>query len=279
MNSEKDDDPGPELVLRAVGGDTAAFEALMIAFRRRLRGVIRRMVGHREDTDDLVQETVMRAWEAIGSFRGDAGFGTWLCAIGIRLSIDHLRRQRLWRTEAQVVYSNECFKSDELQSEVMAVFADPAFAYEAREHIAYCFTCVGRSLQPEQQAVLVMREVLGTSAREAAQALGITDSVMRHHLASARDEMQSRYEGLCSLVGKGGVCYQCKGLREATPAGRRGGAIPSVVDLHARLAVVRGADIDTGASQTLHDLFWRRTKELEDGGRGSPIAETECGQG
>lgn len=123
-----------------------------------------------------------------------------------------------------------------------------------------------------------MREVLGLSGREAAQALGITDSVMRHHLASARGEMAQRFDGLCSLVNKRGVCYQCKGLREATPAARRGGAIPPVADLDARLAIVRGAEIDAGASQMLHDLFWRRTKELEDSGRGNPIAETDCGR-
>lgn len=124
-----------------------------------------------------------------------------------------------------------------------------------------------------------MREVLGLSAHEAARALGITESVMRHHLAAARSEMTERFEGLCSLVNKGGVCYQCKGLREATPAERQGAAIPPVASLDARIAVVRGADIDSGASQLMHDLFWRRTKELEDSGRGSPIAETQCGKG
>jgi RNA polymerase sigma-70 factor (ECF subfamily) len=274
-----DDEPSHhELILRAAAGDAAAFEALMVVFRPRLRSVIRRLVGHPDDTDDLVQESALRAWESIGSFRAESGFGTWLCAIGIRQAIDHLRRQKAWRAEAQIVYSNECFKSEELQSEVIAVCSDPAFVYEAREHIAYCFTCVGRSLAPEEQAVLVMREVLGLSGREAAHALGITDSVMRHHLASARDAMSQRFDGLCSLVNKGGVCYQCKGLREATPAERQGGAIPSVADMESRLAVVRSADIDTGASQMLHDIFWRRTKELEDSGRGSPVAETDCGQ-
>lgn len=267
-----------ELALRAAAGDHGAFEALLLICRPALRRVIRRLVGHPDDTEELVQESVLRAWESIATFRGEARFGTWLCAIGTRQALDHLRRQKAWRVEAQVVYSNECFKSEALQSEVMAVFADPAFAYEAREHIAYCFTCVGRSLTPERQAVLVMREVLGLSAHEAAHALGITESVLRHHLSAARDEMNVRFESLCSLVNKGGVCYQCKGLREATPAERQGGPIPPVQTLDARLDVVRGADIDSGASQALHDLFWRRTKEIEDSGRGSPIAETECGR-
>jgi RNA polymerase sigma-70 factor, ECF subfamily len=267
-----------ELALRAAAGAHSAFEALLLICRPALRGVIRRMVGHPDDTEELVQEAVLHAWESIATFRGEASFGTWLCAIGIRQALDHLRRQKAWRAEAQVVYLNECFKSEALQSEVLAVFADPAFAYEAREHIAYCFNCVGRSLEPEQQAVLVMREVLGLSAREAARALGITESVMHHHLAAARSEMSERFEGLCALVNKGGVCYQCKGLREATPQERQGGPIPPVPTLDARLDVVRGADVDHGASQMLHDLFWRRTKELEDSGRGSPTAETDCGR-
>ena len=277
--NDKENIPQHELTLRAAAGDQTAFDALVLEARPKLRGVIRRMVSHPEDTDELVQESVIHAWRSMSSFRGEASFGTWLCAIGIRQALDHLRRQKAWRTEAQVVYANECFKSEELQSEVMAVFANPAFAYEAKEHIAFCFTCVGRSLSPEQQAVLVMREVLGMTGREAAHALGITEPVMRHHLAAARSAMQERFEGLCSLVNKGGVCYQCKGLRDATPAERHGASIPPVETLEARLAVVRGADIDSGASQLLHDVFWRRTKELEDCGRGSAIEATECGKG
>lgn len=151
--STENERPHHELTLRAVAGDATAFEALAVEFRPRLRGVIRRMVGHPEDTDDLVQESLVRAWEAMASFRVEASFGTWLCAIGIRLAVDHLRRNKAWRTEAQVIYSNECVKSDALRSEVIAVIADPAFTYEAKEHIAYCFSCVGRSLAPEEQAV------------------------------------------------------------------------------------------------------------------------------
>jgi RNA polymerase sigma-70 factor (ECF subfamily) len=121
---------------RAVADDEAAFEALLAKFKPQLRSVIRRMVGHPDDTDDLVQESALRAWESFGTFRGDSAFGTWLCAIGIRAAIDHLRQQKTWRAQAHVAYSNECFKDEQLQSEVMAVIADPAFTYEAKEHVA-----------------------------------------------------------------------------------------------------------------------------------------------
>jgi RNA polymerase sigma-70 factor (ECF subfamily) len=267
-----------DLVLRACAGDQTAFEALLLEHQPKLRSVIRRMVGHPEDTDDLVQESIIRAWNSLGSFRRDASFGTWLCSIGVRQAIDHLRKKKRWRVEAQVVYSNECFKSPELQAEVIGVLSDPAFVYEAEEHIAYCFTCVGRSLPPEDQAVLVLREVMGMTAREAASALGITDSVLRHRLTSARNEMEQRYEGLCSLVNKRGVCYQCKGLRDATPAPRQGRDLTQLRDLDERLDIVRRANVDEGATQAMHDLFWRRTKELEESGRGSPIPESDCGK-
>jgi len=267
-----------EQVLRAAAGDRQAFDALLLEHRARLRGVIRRMIGHPEDTEDLVQDSILRAWESIKSYRGDAAFGTWLCAIGLRQAIDHLRAQKRWRTESQIAYSNECARSDTLGAEVMSVISDPAFAYEAEEHIAYCFTCVGRSLPPEEQAVLVAREVMGLTAPEAAKALGVTDAVLRHRLSAARSEMERRYEGLCSLVNKRGVCYQCEGLRSATPEPRQGAATPRIRDLDERLRIVRRMDVDRGASQAMHDLFWRRTKEFEDTGRGSTVPESGCGE-
>jgi RNA polymerase sigma-70 factor (ECF subfamily) len=120
---------------------------------------------------------------------------------------------------------------------------------------------------------------MGMTAREAASALGITDSVLRHRLTSARNEMEQRYEGLCSLVNKRGVCYQCKGLRDATPTPRQGRDVTLLRDLDERLDIVRRANVDEGATQAMHDLFWRRTKELEESGRGSPIPESDCGKG
>ncbi len=275
------DDPGDtqqDLVLRAVAGDASAFEALMLAHRGRLRALVRRLVGHPEETEDVMQETMIRAWQGLSGFRGESAFGTWLCAIGVRQALDHLRQQKPWRAEAQIVYSNECAKTLALQDEVMAVLSDPAFVYDAREHIAYCFCCVGRSLPPEQQAALILRELMGMTGREAAKALQTSESVLRHRLSSARKHMQASFDGLCSLVSKQGVCYQCKGLREATAQSRRGEAIPAIADFDARCQLAREADIDSGVSQALHDLFWRHTAALEHSGQGSPIPQSDCGQ-
>ncbi|NNG05082.1 MAG: RNA polymerase sigma factor [Inquilinus sp.] len=270
------DDAG--LVDRAQAGDRAAFETLVDRNRRPLRAVVRRLVGVPEDTDDLVQETLLRAWQGFSGFRGESAFGTWLCAVGTRLALDHLRRQRRWRVDAQVVYGNECYADEAMKAEVVGAIGSPDFMFEAREHIAYCLTCVGRSLPPEQHAALTLRDMAGMSNREAAAALGVTQSVLRHHLARAREAMTQAFEGLCSLVNKQGVCYQCKGLREATPEPRRGPPIPAIDLFLRRIEVARGADIDAGASQAMHDLFWRRTAVQEAAGSGTDTPAALCGQ-
>lgn len=256
--------------------DRAAFDRLTTDARPRLAATIRRLVGHPDDTDELIQQTLLKAWERRDSFRGDSGFATWLCAIGGNLALDHLRAAKRWRTRAQVAYANECRRDEDLAAEVGQVFATPDFTYDVNEHIAYCFACVGRSLNPEEYAAVVLREIMGLSNREAARCLGVSESVLRHRLAAGRGVMTDAFEGLCSLVNKQGVCYQCKGLRELAGEHRRGPLPPEALDLDSRLALVAQAR-DDGRTKALHDLFWRRTAAIERQGTGHTDAQ-DCGK-
>jgi RNA polymerase sigma-70 factor (ECF subfamily) len=187
-----------------------------------------------------------------------------------------LRSRKRWRPAAQVAYAHACLERADLGSEVGAVLAAPDFAYEVREHIAFCFTCVGRSLEPEEQAALLLTEVLELKGREGASALEMSESVFRHTLAAARRKMTATYEGLCSLVNKEGVCYQCKGLRDGTPASRRGDEPPTLHNLEDRSDLVRDSNVDSGVSQRLHDLFWRRIEEIEEDAHDAEVPLVDC---
>jgi RNA polymerase sigma-70 factor, ECF subfamily len=266
------------LVARAQAGDRRAFDRLAAEALPQVRGVVRRMVGHPDDSDDVVQEALARAWQSIGGFRGDAKFSTWLTSIAARLAVDLLRRQKRWRAEAQIAYSNLCFTEPEYQGEVIGAVSAPDLAFEVREHIAYCFACVGRSLPPDEQAALVLSDVVDMSDRESAKVLGVSESVFRHRLAAARQAMRDRYEGLCALVSKTGVCHQCKGLMEVAPIAKRGGPLPDVADFAERCAIVREANFADGSTSQLHDIFWRRTKEIEEAGAGAVVPLGDCGQ-
>lgn len=256
-----DDDPG--LVARAVGGDRDAFDALVRPALASLETYVRRMVGDPEETRDLVQDTLLRAFESIAEFRGDARFKTWLFAIGTRRALDHLRARGRWSPEAQEQVRKHLYQTlgpAGVREQVMG--AD--YRFDAHEHIAFCFTCVARSLDPEEQAALILVEVVELANREAARAMGLTESTLRHRLASAREQMHTRFEGLCALVNKKGVCHQCAGLRQQAAEDRRGPTVPDIGSVESadekhrvRLAIVRSADVHRGGMQGFHDAFWR----------------------
>lgn len=140
------------------------------------------------------------------------------------------------------------------------------------------FTCVGRPLPPEQQAALVLREVMGFASDEAARALGLTESVLRHHRTSARGEMQRRFEGLCSLVDKEGVCYQCRGPREATPAPRQGAPNLLVRDFDQRCAIVRRPTSTRAPARRCTAPSGGGPSNSRTAVVGSTVMESDCGR-
>lgn len=156
-----------------------------------------------------------------------------------------------------------------MAGELGAQLMDPALEFDAREHIAFCFSCVGRSLPFEQQAALITRDVFDLSNQEAADVLGVSHSVLRHALSEARSQMQSHYAGLCSLVSKQGICYQCVGLRSFVPGERQGAEVPDLAasdqdaSYRRRLAVVRSAPTQAPAMRNLQQLIVAHLEAVE----------------
>jgi RNA polymerase sigma-70 factor (ECF subfamily) len=154
--------------------------------------------------------------------------------------------------------------------------SQPDFVFETREHIAFCFACLGRTLPPEEQAALLLREVLGFTAMEAARILSVSEPVFRHRLAAARRAMAESFEGLCQLINKSGPCWQCRGLRELAPEKNRGEDLvqiqvrPGVAVspenlLEARLEIVRHADLEEGRTRVIHEQFFANLTRREEG--------------
>jgi RNA polymerase sigma-70 factor (ECF subfamily) len=259
------------LIAAAVAGDRASFDALVAPHLGTLRGFVHRMIGHPDDAADLVQESLVRALTGLSGFREGARFSTWLCSIAAHTCIDHLRREKRWRPYSQAYAEQACAGSPEMRQEILNLVAAPEFSFDAHEHIAACFTCVARSLPPSQEAALVLREIFEYSNQEAADALGVSEPVLRNHLAAARASMEKTFEGLCALVNKQGICHQCAGFRNVAGEGRKGppvepiGAPESSADerFRRRLAIVRASPFADGVSKKLHDLLFDRIRRQE----------------
>ncbi len=259
------------LIKAAARGDAHAFTLLTKPCIPSLRSLTYRMAGHPDDAEDLQQESLLRAFTQLENFRGESSFKTWLFAIATHVCLDYVRSRRRWRDNAKVHAQQACRQSDVLRAEMSETVSAPSFKFDVGEHIAFCFTCVARSLPPEQEAAIILREVFELSNDEAAKMIGVTESVLRHHLEASRKQMEASYEGLCALVNKNGVCYQCKELRDLAPEAQRGppaaaigkdGDSPTERFRH-RLRIVRESPLESGKSRPLHDLIFRRIDAAE----------------
>ena len=263
------------LIEKAREGDSIAIGSLVEPWRKPLFGYIYRMVMLRQDAEDLLQDVLVRVLEGIRTYRGEARFKSWLFGIATHVCLDHLRAKKRWRVEAQLIGEQESKANPESLENLQNLMQQPEFSFEIREHIAFCFSCIARTLPPEEQAAVMLKEVLGFTSGEAAGILAVSEPVFRHRLSSARAKMTQDYEGLCALINKSGLCYQCSGLRAVAPEGHRG---PDLVQIEvapgvamnaenlfdARLAIVREADLATGRSKVLHDVFYSRLAEREE---------------
>lgn len=240
--------------------DEATFAERVERALPRLRSVARRMMHDAHDAEDVVQEAMLKATSARGEHRGEAALETWLHTIVARTAIDHLRARKRFRTQVMI---DAC--DPRAGRALLPIFEDASVSFDVREHIAFCFGCVGRTLEPEESVALVLCEVAGLSNDEAARACGVTESVLRHRLSVARASMTAEFEGLCALVRKDGPCHQCSTLRELAPEGRRGPALPAMpLSLDDRLAITREASIDGTAYDALRAHFEAVSRAMND---------------
>jgi RNA polymerase sigma-70 factor (ECF subfamily) len=256
-----------ELLARARTGDRTAFDAMAAPHLPRLRSFLHRLVAHPDDAEDLAQDAMLQAFRKLAGFRGDAAFSTWLFTIAHRLALTHLRtcKQR-WPATIQLEMHDRAASSAEFGAELAGEMSRPEFRYEVAEHIAYCFSCIARSLDPEDSAALILREVLDLPNREAARIADLSESAFRHRLAAARRTMTEAFDGLCALINKQGACHQCSTLRGLCPPDRQGPPVEPLGDvttgdpdalLDRRLDAVRGADVVAGSTARMHAVMLR----------------------
>ncbi|MBK7390558.1 MAG: sigma-70 region 4 domain-containing protein [Bacteroidetes bacterium] len=85
-------------------------------------------------------------------------------------------------------------------------------AFEIKEHITFCLTCISKSLPLEQQLCMLLKEVYDFKVSEIAEILQTTEAMIKYYLHTSRAKMVHIYEGRCALINKEGTCHQCSEL-------------------------------------------------------------------
>jgi RNA polymerase sigma-70 factor (TIGR02960 family) len=185
---------GDPVVEAARAGDEPAFAELVGRHRRELHVHCYRMLGSFEEAEDLVQETFLRAWRGRERFEGGPGFRAWLYRIATNACLDALRssrrRVRSLHSVAEVPWLQPY--PDRLLDELAPSDTEPDAVVVARERIELTFLAVIQLLPPRQRAVLILRDVLGWSAREAAELLETTVAAANSALQRARATLRER---------------------------------------------------------------------------------------
>jgi RNA polymerase sigma-70 factor (ECF subfamily) len=181
-----------ELVKRVQGGDKTAFDLLVRKYQHRIGAVIGRFVPDYAESQDIAQETFIRAFRAIGNFRGDAQFYTWLYRIAVNTAKNHLvaskRRppssdveaeEAEHYTGAQRLHDFDTPEHEMLRQEI---------AREVGETVA--------ALPEELRQAITLRELEGLSYEEIAETMDCPIGTVRSRIFRAREAIDARLRPL-----------------------------------------------------------------------------------
>jgi RNA polymerase sigma-70 factor (ECF subfamily) len=182
-------------------------------FQGELKSFILRMTTSVQDSEDIVQDTYLKAQSKIHTFRGESSLKTWIFSIASNLAKDMLKSKQRWPENVTDICKDAALSNPQFFREALHIReTSPQGQFEIKEHIALCFTCVSKSLPLEQQLALLLKEVYGFKVKEIAQIIDQTEAMVKYYLHVGRSEMIEVFDQRCSLINKQGICYQCTEL-------------------------------------------------------------------
>lgn len=170
-----------------VAGDPDAFGVLFQRHRDRLWAVAIRTLGDPEEAADALQDAMIAAFRRASSFRGDSAVTTWLHRIVVNAALDRMRRRASRPTASG---------QDDDALDALATTGQPLSDPSGKSDTAMDVTAALRRLVPEQQAALVLVDMLGYSIADAAEVLGVSEGTVKSRAARGRARLLPRLEHL-----------------------------------------------------------------------------------
>ncbi len=202
FEAEKPVDSDAALVERAVAGDQKAFELLVIKYQRRIQRLIGRMVRDVDLVEDIAQETFIRAFRALGQFRGEAQFYTWLYRIAVNTA-----KKALMELKRNPTISENSFKSGDddetspLENELTS--SETPEAVLAGKQITEMVSAAMLALPEELRQAITLREIEGLSYEEISEMMNCPIGTVRSRIFRAREAISERVRPLLeSQMGK-----------------------------------------------------------------------------
>ncbi|MCC6372423.1 MAG: RNA polymerase sigma factor [Bacteroidia bacterium] len=181
--------------------------------RPHLKSYILRITASMADTEDIVQDSYIKASLKLDTFKGDSTVKTWIFTIASNIAKDNLRAKKRWPETVTDICREKALNNPDYFPEIANLMhTSPQAQFEIKEHITFCLTCISKSLPLEQQICILLKEVYDFKVSEIVEIIESTEAMVKYYLHTSRSKMTNVYEGRCALINKEGTCHQCSEL-------------------------------------------------------------------
>ena len=178
-----------QLIEKAKSGDPSAFNQLVVAYRKRILGIISRLIGRPEDVEDVAQEVFVRLYYSLDQLRSADVFEPWLYRLTVNAAYDYLRRiKRRHESRMADMSETQVLMADSVAGGKKSVEEDQKS--RVREFVEALFAHVSE----EDRILLTLKEVEGLSLKELEQIYRVSENALKVRLFRARQRVMKAYE-------------------------------------------------------------------------------------
>lgn len=177
------------LVAQTREGDARAFNELVKRYEGKVFRLAQHVTQNREDAEDVLQETFLKAYEHLDQFRGDSKFYTWIVRIAVNQALMKLRRRKTDKAVSldETIDTGE----DNIVREIAAWDEDPEQKF-SRDELGGILDTAVQSLEPLYRSVFVLRDIEDLSTEETAEALDLSVPAVKSRLLRARLQLREK---------------------------------------------------------------------------------------
>ena len=191
------------------------YQQEFIALQPQLKSYLFRLSASKEDSEDLLQDTFVKAFDKLNSFQGKSSFKTWVFSIATNLAKDNFRVKERWGDNWMDLVRDAHVKDPQLFAKKKEVLeSTPEGKFVLSEHLNYCFNCTSKTLLLQEQICIWLKEVYEFKVSEIMLILDLSEGKVKHAIADARKHLSRIFEKKCVLINKEGTCSQCTGLNQ-----------------------------------------------------------------
>jgi RNA polymerase sigma-70 factor, ECF subfamily len=192
------------IIAQARLGNTSAFNELLRRYERKIFRLALHITQNREDAEDVLQESFLKAYEHLDQFQGQSKFYTWIVRIAVNQALMKLRKRKADRSVSldETIDTGE----DNISREIAAWDENPEQKY-SRDELNRILTSAIDGLAPIYRAVFVLRDIDGLSTEEAAEALDLSVPAVKSRLLRARLQLREKLTRFFKRKGDDAFAY------------------------------------------------------------------------